>query len=147
ALLMKRRLELGLPLARPTSLKDVPEEHRAGFERYYIDTAREIGRLLLAEGAIPQAWSYFRAIDDPQPVAEAIQRLPADAAVDEQTTEIAFFHGVAPAKGVELFLASHGTCGTITALDQQMPQLTPEGRAGCARILVRKVHDELRANV
>ncbi|MFN0054321.1 MAG: hypothetical protein ACKV0T_19265 [Planctomycetales bacterium] len=147
ALLMKKRLELGLPLTRPTSLKDVPEERRDEFEQFYVDTARHVGQLLLADKSIPQAWHYFRAINETAPVAAAIEALPDDAPADEPVVEIALFHGVAPVKGLKLFLASHGTCSTITALDQQFLQMAPELRQGCARVLVRKLYNDLRDNV
>ena len=147
ALLMRRRQELGLPLIRPTSLKDVPAPLRDDFEKFYIDSAREVGGLLLADGKIPQAWNYFRAINETEPVARAIEALPADAEVEEPVVEIALFHGVAPIKGLELFLKSHGTCSTITALDQQFGQMTPANRASCARVMVRRLYDDLRSNV
>lgn len=147
ALLMKKRLEWGLPLTRPTSLKDVPEARRDEFERFYIDTAREVGTLLLAEGSIPQAWNYFRAIGETAPVAAAIEALTDTESVDEPVIEIALFNGVAPVKGLKLFLASHGTCSTITALDQQFQQLAPEVRTGCAQVMVRKLYNDLRENV
>src|SRR5882757_7663193 len=84
ALLMKKRLELGLVLVRPTSLKDVPEERRDEFEKFYIDAAREVGQLLLDENSIPQAWNYLRAINEPQKVALAIAALPeGETASDE----------------------------------------------------------------
>jgi hypothetical protein len=147
ALLMKKRLEWGLSLTRPTSLKDVPEPRRDEFERYYIDSAREVGELLLAEGLIPEAWNYFRAINDIEPIAAAINALPETEPVGEQVIEIALFQGVSPVKGLKLFIASHGTCSTITALDQQFLQMSPEVRTGCAQVLVRKLHDDLRENV
>jgi hypothetical protein len=55
ALLMKKRLEMGLSLVRPTSLKDVPEAQRDAFEKFYIDSAREVGELLLADNQIAEA--------------------------------------------------------------------------------------------
>ncbi|MFN6106440.1 MAG: hypothetical protein ACK5EA_18565 [Planctomycetaceae bacterium] len=147
ALLMRRREELGLPLIRPTSLKDVPPALRDDFEKFYIDAAREVGGLLLADGQIPQAWNYFRAINETEPVARAIEALPEDAPVEEAVVEIALFHAVAPIKGLELFLKSHGTCSTITALDQQFGQMPPANRAACARVMVQRLYDDLRANV
>jgi hypothetical protein len=147
ALLMKKRQALGLPLVRPTSLKDVPEGQRDEFEKYHIDTAREIGQLLLRDGSIAQAWNYFRAISEPGPVAAAIEALPESAEPDEALVDIALFQGVAPVRGLQMFLKSHGTCSTITALDQQFAQMTPESRAACARVMVRRLYDDLRANV
>jgi hypothetical protein len=147
ALLMKKRLELGLGLVRPTSLKDVPEGKREEFEKLYIDSAREVGQLLLAENLIPQAWNYLRAINEPQKVAEAISGLPEGTTVGDEVIEIALFQGVAPAKGLSLYLASHGTCSTITAFEQISMQLVPEVRRQCAQELVRKLYDDLRENV
>ncbi|HEY3966415.1 MAG TPA: hypothetical protein VGM05_17775 [Planctomycetaceae bacterium] len=147
ALLMKKRLELGLALVRPTSLKDVPDDRRDEFEKTYIDTARHVGELLLADGSIPQAWHYFRAINEPQHVAAAIEALPDASSVPEEVVEIALSQGVAPAKGLKLYLGSHGTCSTITAFDQVSMQLSPEIRKQCAQMLVRRLYDDLRENV
>lgn len=147
ALLMKRRHELGLALTRPTALKDVPEAQRDEFERYYIDQAREVGGLLLADGQIAQAWNYFRAIGETGPVTKAINDLPDNSGAGEDVIEIALLQGAAPVKGLRLFLASHGTCSTITALDQQFLQMPGDVRAGCARVMVRKLYDDLRDNV
>jgi hypothetical protein len=147
ALLMKKRLDLGLGLVRPTSLKDVPEAKRDEFEKLYIDAAREIGHLLLNEKMIPQAWNYLRAINEPQKVAEAIAALPEGESVPDDVIEIALFQGVSPAKGLSLYLASHGTCSTITAFEQISLQLAPEVRRQCAQALVRKLYDDLRENV
>ncbi|MBI3861514.1 MAG: hypothetical protein HY290_06435 [Planctomycetia bacterium] len=147
ALLMKKRLELGLGLVRPTSLKDVPEERRDEFEKVYIDTARHVGELLLADGSIPQAWHYFRAINEPAQVAAAIEALPEGGSVPEEVVEIALFQGIAPAKGLSLYLGSHGTCSTITAFDQVSMQMAPDVRRQCAQALVRRLYDDLRENV
>jgi hypothetical protein len=147
ALLMKRRFELGLPLTRPTSLKDVPDSMRDEFEKYYVDTARDVGKLLLDEGLIGQAWNYFRAINEPELVRQAIEALPDEGPVDEELIELALFQGIAPIKGLKLFLGSHGTCSTITALDQQFLQMPADVRAGCARALVGKLYADLRSNV
>lgn len=147
ALLMKKRHELGLGLTRPAGLRDVPEPIRDDFERYYIDTAREVGRMLLAEGAITQGWHYFRAIGESEPVARAIEALPDDAQTSDEIVDIALIQGLAPVKGLKLYLASHGTCSTITAFDQQYMRLAPEFRRQCASVLVRSLYDDLRANV
>ena len=147
ALLMKKRLELGLPLVRPTSLRDVPENLRDDFEKTYIDTARQVGELLLKEGSIAQAWHYFRAINEPKIVATAIEALPDSPPPAEEIVEIALSQGVAPAKGLQLYLGSHGTCSTITAFDQLSMQMTPEVRRQCAQLLVRRLYNDLRENV
>lgn len=147
ALLMKKRLELGLGLVRPTSLKDVPEDRRDEFEKVYVDSARQIGELLLAEGSIPHAWHYFRAINEPQRVAAAIEALPGEGPVPDEVVEIALFQGISPVKGMSMYLASHGSCSTITAFDQVSMQLPVDARRQCAEVLVRKLYSDLRENV
>ncbi len=147
ALLLKRKFELGLPLAKPTSFADVPAELQDEFEKHYVACARAVGELLLKDQAISQAWMYFRTIREPQAIAAAIEALPANSPVDEDILDIAFFQGVCPVKGIELLLASHGTCSTITALDQHFMQLTPEIRRRCAALMVRELYNTLRETV
>src|SRR5579872_1949300 len=147
ALLMKKRFEMGLGLVRPTSFKDVPEERRDEFEKVYVDSARQVGKLLLADGSIPQAWHYFRAINEPQRVKEAIESIPDAASISDEVVEIALFQGVSAVKGLSMYLGSHGTCSTITAFDQVSMQLPVDARRHCAEVLVRKLYDDLRENV
>jgi hypothetical protein len=147
ALLMKKRLEMGLGLVRPTSFKDVPEDRRDEFEKVYVDSARLVGELLLAEGSIPQAWHYFRAINEPQLVAAAIDKMPEGGTAPDEVVEIALFQGISPVKGLSMYLASRGTCSTITAFDQVSMQLPVEARRQCAEVLVRKLYADLRDNV
>src|SRR5438552_7603777 len=76
ARLLKKKHELGLPLSRPTSFEDVPAAQRDEFERAYTDAAREAGQLLLADGKLGQAWMYFHAIRETEPLAAAIAVFP-----------------------------------------------------------------------
>src|SRR4051795_11385811 len=71
ARMLKRKFELGLPLSRPSSLQDVPEEQRKIVEEAYVAAAREAGQLFLKQGDIPAAWMYLQVIREPQAVAEA----------------------------------------------------------------------------
>src|SRR5260370_11524295 len=72
ARMMQKRHELGLPLVQIGSIDDLPEDKRAAYERAFTESAREIGSLLLADGQIPRAWPYFRAIRESAPVASAL---------------------------------------------------------------------------
>src|SRR3990172_2988396 len=49
ALLLQKRFEMGLPLVRPTSLDDVPEDRQQEFEDHYVAAARRIGEAFLAD--------------------------------------------------------------------------------------------------
>jgi len=150
ARLLKRKFELNLPLNRPSSLQDVPQDLRAQVEETYVDAAREVGELLLAGGDIPAAWTYLQVIREPNKVAEAINQMPVEGGGDERFEEImqiALYQGVNPLKGVQMMLRSHGTCSTITALDQILPNLTQEQRQACAKQMVRTLYDDLLESV
>lgn len=150
ALLMRTKFEMGAPLGRPTSFDDVPADQQAAFEKQYVDVAREIGNLFLAADDFQQAWLYFRTIREPQRMAEAIDNLELPTESDERTEgliNIALYEGAHPVKGLEMMLRTHGTCNTITALDQQMAQLEPEQRRQAAALLVRELYRDLSHTV
>lgn len=149
-LLMKRRQEMGLPLVRPSSLDDIPDARREEFENAYIAAAREVGGLFLADGNIPDAWVYLRTIREPQRIREAIDALsyPRDAErITEEIIQIALHEGANPVKGLELLLRSHGTCNTVTTLDQMLHTMTPADRTRGAALLANHLYGELSHNV
>jgi hypothetical protein len=93
---------------------------------------------------------YFKAIREPEKVAQALERLPdeeSDYEKLERLIQIALYDTVNPEKGVRLMLKAHGTCSTITALDQMLPQLSQQQRSRCASIMVRSLYEELRQTV
>ncbi len=145
-LLMQKKLELALPLVRPTSFDDVAEEHRSTFEQHYIESARHVGNLLIEHGKLGDAWVYFQTIGEPGPVREALDQVAIGGDFDDRTEElinVALHEGAHPVKGLELMLASHGTCNTITALDQQIMQLPEDDRRRAAALLVRQIYGDL----
>jgi hypothetical protein len=137
--LMQKRRELELPLIQTGGLSDVPEDRRPAYEQAYIAAAREVGGLFLTEGDIPRAWSYFRAIGETTPVADAIERVEAGENID-RIIEIAFLEGVHPRKGFELLLGSYGLCRAISTFGQY-PART--GRDESLHLLVRTLYQEL----
>lgn len=150
ALLLRKKFAMGLPLARPTSLEDVPPDRRREFEEAYVTAAREIGELFLAENNLPRAWIYLRTIQEPQKVREAIDRLdgrfePSDDT--EQLLQIALYEGAHPVKGLQILLQTHGTCNTVTALDQMIHQMLPDDRRQAAEMMVRELYDDLSQSV
>jgi hypothetical protein len=150
ARLLKRKFELGLPLSRPASLQDVPEDQRKTVEESYVEAAREVGGLFLKQGDIPGAWMYLQVIREPKSVAAAIDALPESDEYSqqrEQIVQIALYQGVNPEAGLKMMLRSHGTCSSITSLDQVLPSLTPEQRDTCARIMVQNLYRDLRGSV
>ena len=114
ARMMKTRHEFGLPLIQTEPSADLPAEKRKAYEQATIQAAREVGSLFLGNGDIPRAWPYFRAIGEPGPVAEAIERFEAEGENLDRVIEIAYHERVHPKKGLELILANHGICRAIT---------------------------------
>ena len=143
ARLMQARHRIGLPLIFNASLDDLPEEQRQTYEQAMKEAARETGNLFLADGNIPHAWPYFRAIGDPAPVAAAIEKIDQHDQLDG-IIEVAFGQGVHPLKGFELLLKAHGICRAITFFEQYPD---PKTREQCALLLLRALHAELVDNL
>lgn len=150
ALCLQQKQRMGLPLGKPTSLEDVPPDRRDEFEQAYVAAAREVGQLLLADKKLGQAWVYFHAIRETQPIRDALDAFPVPRDASEESEEIidlGLYKGVHPVKGVEVMLRTHGTCSTITSLDQSFSRLPTEDRSQCAALLVRTLHADLVQSV
>ena len=145
ALLMKKKNELGLPLLHPTSLDDVPADQRVDFEKYYVDSAREVGNLFLKNNQLGEAWVYFRTIQEPDAVSEALETatLPDDYEKSQELINIALYEGANPVRGLQFLLQSNGTCNTITAMDQAMQGLDSTNSQKAAAMIVQHLYDEL----
>ena len=146
AICQKKKHEMGAPLHRPTSFDDLPPERRDEFEEAYTAAAREVGNLLLADGKLSQAFVYFHAVRETEPIRNAIDALPIpteSTAESEELIDLAFYKLVHPVKGMQILLKTHGTCNTITSLDQLFANLSPQQRGECAAILVRTLHGDL----
>lgn len=143
---LRKKSEMGLPLHRPTSFEDVPNDRRDEFEEAYIAAAREAGQSLLEDKKLGQAWMYFHAIRDTAPIKALLEKMPVPREAGEESEELidlAFYKMVHPVKGMQVMLKTHGTCSTITSLDQQFQNLSAEQRSDCAAILVRALHCDL----
>ena len=139
ARIMKSRHALGLPVIHNGQLEDLPDDKRTAHERAFMDAAREVGGLFLADGDIPRAWPYFRAVGEMAPVAAAIENLQPQEN-QEAVIEIALQERVNPRKGFELILANYGICRAITFFEQYPDRKT---RDDCLRLLVRTLRHEL----
>jgi len=144
ALLMKSRLALGLPLVPLGPAADLPEEVLRPHEEAIAAACRKVGRLFLEDGDLVAAWPYFRALGEPEAVAEAIgriepglQRKDLDGIID-----IAFYQGVHPRRGLEVIIGQSGICSAITAMERSLPA-TRLRQEECAKVLVRALHREL----
>jgi hypothetical protein len=150
ALCARKKHELGAPLHRPTAFDDIPADRRDEFETAYTAAAREAGELLLADKKLGQAWIYFHAIRETQPVRDAIEAAPIPKEAGDESEELidlGFYKLVHPLKGMQVMLRTHGTCSTITTLDQQFQNLSPEQRSQCAALLVKTLHGDLLQSI
>jgi len=150
AKMLAKKAELGLPLTRPSSLQDVPDEYRSEVEKTYVAAARDIGERFIGKGDFNSAWMYLQVIREPEKLAAALDGLPESIEDYEQLEEIlqiALYQGVNPKKGLQLMLNGHGTCSTITAMDQVLHSLSQAQRSICARTLVQHLYKELQETV
>ncbi len=150
ALLLKKKLSMGVPTARPSSFDQVPEDRQQEFEEAYIEAARRVGRAFLDENNIPQAWMYLRTVREPQAVAQALEKIDANNGLPENIDDlisVALYEKAHPVKGLELMLKSRGTCNTITAFDQAVAQISADERLRGAELLVSHLYDELLSSV
>jgi hypothetical protein len=150
ALLLKKKFEMGLPVARPASFDQIPDDRQTEFEESYVDAARRVGRALLADNNLPQAWMYLRTVREPEAIVEALQRIDAQNDLPENVDDLislALYERAHPVKGLELMLKSRGTCNTITAFDQAITQITSEERLRGAELLVKHLYEELLQSV
>ena len=146
ALMIHRRLELGVSVARPTAFDDIPDDLKESFQESYIDTARKVGQMWIDHGDLARAWVYFRTIGESEPIRAALDELPLPEPDDqgaEELLQIALYDGAHPARGLEILLQTHGTCNTITTMDQQAPGMDLPDRQRITRVLVDRLYDEL----
>jgi hypothetical protein len=148
ALLMKKRHELGvLPIPTGPS-QDLPVAAHAPYEEAIRESARRVGELYLKDGEIGRAWVFFRMIEDPGPVREALEKLEPEPEQDIQPlVQVAFYEGVLPTKGFDWILARYGLCSAITTLGGQELPFPDEVKHYCVKLLVRTLSTELRSRL
>ena len=139
ALLMRKRLQLGLPLLLTNDLTALPSEIRDAYSKAIADAVRHVGELFLSDGEIAEAWRYLRATGDSTPVAEAIEKVEPGDDVN-RIIEIAFQEGVHPAKGLELIVAKYGICRALSAFEVSAVE---KDREKCIAVLARNLHTEV----
>ncbi len=144
AILLKKRVELGLPLVNPGDLKSAPEDARKTYEDYVETICREIGAKYLAEGNIAQAWRYFRTIGDTKPIREALEKIDPKNATDE-IIDIALGQGAHPMRGFEITLERDGLCRAISTFDTEFTSDLNEKRLAAA-MLIRAIYKDLVLN-
>ncbi len=139
ARLMQTRHVLGLPLVEIEPTINLTGDELSSYENALKKAARETGELFLADGNIASAWTYFKALGDPAPVAAAIEKISGGEQLD-RVIEIAFHERVNPRKGFELILEHHGICRAITLFGSNRDYTS---RRHCLQLLVRTLYAQL----
>jgi hypothetical protein len=148
ALLMKKRHELGVNPIPTGPAQDLPESAHQVYEDSIRAAAREVGQLHLEAGNIPQAWVYFRMIDEPAAVRAAIEKhQPGDDEDLQPLVHIAFYEGVHPKKGFDWVISRYGICSAITTVGSGDLPHAEEDKQYFVRSLVRALYAELRARL
>jgi hypothetical protein len=144
ALLMRKRQQLGVSPIPTGPAQELPDAAHADYEEAIRQAGRQVGRLYLQEGQLPQAWAYFRMLNEPEPVREALEAYQPKEDEDLQTlVQIAFYEGVHPRKGFDWVLRRFGLCNAITTLSSQELPHPPDVRQYCIQALVRALYAEL----
>lgn len=145
--LMQARHQLGLPIVLTTPLDGLPEPERSQLEDAYLEACREVGRLLLDEGKVREAWVYLRPADQASAMAESLEKIePTDENLSD-LIGVALHEGVAPAYGYSLILSHYGTCNAITTFDAELGRFRRQDQQAAAALLLRQMHADLTENV
>jgi hypothetical protein len=145
ALLLKKRLALGLSPVPTGASQDLPPSLHAAYEEAIRQACRVVGGLYLDEGDVARAWPYFRMLGETEPVTQALETITLAEGQDCQgIIDVAYHQGVHPRRGFQLILERYGICSAITTLGggHEAP-FGPEVREHCIKMLVRALHREL----
>jgi hypothetical protein len=145
ALLMRKRQQLGVSPIPTAPASELPAQHHAAYEEAIRQAGRQVGQLYLQDGNIPQAWTYFRMLGEPEPVRAALEKhQPAGDEDLQGLVQIAFYEGLHPRKGFDWILDRFGLCSAITTLGGQELHHSAADRQYCLGRLVRALAAELR---
>jgi hypothetical protein len=152
ALLMKKRVELGVTPFPTGASADMPPETHAAYEQAIREAGRLVGGEFLKQNDLRKAWFYFNMLGEADPVREYIDRYqPTDADDVQPVVEVGLYHGVHPAKGFDLVVERYGICNAITTYSGQDFSRSPGAKQHCIRSLVRSLYaqllDRLKADV
>jgi hypothetical protein len=145
ALLLQKRHELGVSPLPTASTEGLSEAAQSALELAIRDAARQVGNLHLRDGEIAPAWTFFRMIEEPGPIREALEAKIPDVEEDVQNlVQVAYYEGVHPRKGFDWILERYGICSAITTLGSQESGHPEADRRYCVARLIRSLYAELR---
>ena len=148
ALLMKKRVELGVSPFPTGPANELPPETHEPYEDAIRDAGRHVGGLLLARKEYSKAWAFYRMLNEPEPVRDALDAFTPGPDDDVYPIiEIAWQGGLLPKKGFDLVLDRHGICSAITMVSGSDLASNPDLREYCITNLARALHAQLTERV
>jgi hypothetical protein len=145
--LMQCRQRLGLPIVLTGSLDELPDQQRTDVEQAYLEACREVGRALLAEGKLREAWMYLRVADEKDRVVEAIAELTVDDDNVEEVIAVALDEDVDACRGFDVLLEHYGTCNAITRYESDVSGRDTVVQQHAMKSLVMHLYGDLVENV
>src|SRR4051812_2774088 len=144
ALLMKKRIELGVSPFPTGPANELPAHTHEPYEEAIRAAGRHVGELLLARKEFAKAWAFYRMLGEPEPVREALERFAPGPDDDVYPViEIAWQNGLLPKKGFDLVLDRHGICSAITMISGSDLSSNPDLREYCVGKLATALHAQL----
>ena len=144
ALLMKKRVDLGVSPFPTGSSSELPANTHEAYEQAIRDAGRLVGSEFLKQHDLRKAWFYFNMLGETDPVRQYIDAfVPTDADDVQPIVEVGLYHGVHPAKGFDIVVSRYGICNAITTYSGQDFSRIPEAKQHCIRALVRSLYDQL----
>lgn len=144
ALLMKKRVELGVSPFPTGPANELPTHTHEPYEDAIRAAGRHVGGLLLDRNEFAKAWAFFRMLGEPEPVRAALEKfIPGPDDDVYPVIEVAWQGGVLPKKGFDLVLERHGICSAITMVSGSDLNSNPELREYCVGRLATALHAQL----
>ncbi|VTR90976.1 Uncharacterized protein OS=Singulisphaera acidiphila (strain ATCC BAA-1392 / DSM 18658 / VKM B-2454 / MOB10) GN=Sinac_1894 PE=4 SV=1 [Gemmata massiliana] len=144
ALLMKKRIELGVSPFPTGPANELPVHTHEPYEEAIRAAGRHVGELLLARKEYAKAWAFYRMLGEPEPVRAALEAYTPGPDDDVYPViEIAWQNGVLPQKGFDLVLDRHGICSAITMVGGSDLASNSELREYCVGRLATALHEQL----
>lgn len=144
ALLMKKRVELGVSPFPTGNAGELPPHTHEPYEEAIRAAGREVGGMLLERKEYAKAWPFYRLLGEPEPVRAALEAYAPGPDDDVYPViEITWQQGLLPKKGFDLVLDRHGICSAITMVSGSDLSSNPELRDYCVTNLARALHAQL----
>lgn len=144
ALVMKKRVELGVSPFPTGNPNDLPAHTHEEYENAIRAAGRHVGGILLERKDYAQAWPFYRILNEPEPMRSALEAYNPGPDDDVYPViEIAWQQGLLPKKGFDLVLERHGLCSAITMVGSSDLSPNPELREYCITQLAKALHAQV----